>query len=223
MGSTLQNVIVWGASGHALVVADILRLMGNYEILGYLDDVSPQRKGESFGGASIVGGRSELEGLIRRGVNRLALGVGDCEVRLKLAALAVESGFTLVTAMHPSAIVAPSARVGAGSVLCAGSVVNPEARLGIAVIVNTCASVDHECVIGDGVHLSPGTHLAGNVTVGRGTTVGIGSVARDGIRIGEGCVIGAGAVIVGDLPDHVVAYGVPARAVRSTHDRNERV
>jgi UDP-N-acetylbacillosamine N-acetyltransferase len=223
MRSTLENVIVWGASGHALVVADILRLMGTYDVLGYLDDVSPHRKGESFGGASVIGGRAELQELIKSGVKSLALGVGDCETRLKLAAIAVEYGCNLITAMHPSAIVSPTARIGAGSVLCAGSVVNPGARLGIAVIVNTCASVDHECVIGDGVHLSPGTHLAGGVTVGRGTTVGIGSVARDGIRIGKGCIVGAGAVIVSDLPDHVVAYGVPARVIRTTDNSTKKV
>lgn len=223
MGSILEKVIVWGASGHALVVADILRLMGNYVVVGYVDSVSPHRKGESFGGAIIVGGQEELEELARSGVNKLALGIGDCKARLKIADIALKSGFTLITAMHPTAIVAATAHIGAGSVLCAASVVNPTARLGVAVIVNTCASVDHDCVIGDGVHLSPGVHLAGRVTVGRGTTVGIGSVARDGIRIGEGCIIGAGAVIVSDLPDHVVAYGVPARVISTTHSRTQEV
>ena len=97
--------------------------------------------------------------------------------------------------IHPAAIVAKSARIGAGSVLCAGSVVNPGVEMGRAVIVNTCASVDHECVSVDGVHLSPGCHLAGKVSIGRGTALGTGSVARDGVRIGARSVIGAGSVI----------------------------
>ena len=79
MAPTLEKVIVWGASGHALVVADILRLMGDFAIVGYLDSVSPHREGESFGGAVITGGQEELEELIRSGVSNLALGVGDCE------------------------------------------------------------------------------------------------------------------------------------------------
>lgn len=212
----MDKVVVWGASGHALVVADILRLMGNYVIVGYLDSVSPHRRGESFGGANVLGGREHLEDLKRSGVNNLALGVGDCKARLELANVAMNLGFTLITAVHPSATVSSSVGVGAGSVLCAGSVVNPEAKLGLAVIVNTCASVDHECVIGDGVHISPGAHLAGKVTVGRETTLGIGSVARDGINIGERCIIGAGSVIVSDLPAGIMAYGVPARVIRKT-------
>jgi UDP-N-acetylbacillosamine N-acetyltransferase len=214
----LEKVVIWGASGHALVVADILRLMGNYAIVGYLDDINLDRIGESFGGGIILGGGEMLQDILNDGVSNLALGVGDCKARMQLAHVAVKTGFNLATAIHPSSIVASSAQIGAGSVLCAGSIVNPEARIGRAVIVNTSASIDHECVIEDGVHLSPGVHLAGNVVVGMGTAVGVGSVARDGIHIGERCVIGAGAVIVSDLPADVLAYGVPAKVMGKTEN-----
>jgi acetyltransferase-like isoleucine patch superfamily enzyme len=36
-----------------------------------------------------------------------------------------------------------------------------------------------------------------------------------GVTIGDGCVVGAGAVVTGDLPAHSIAFGVPARVVRS--------
>ncbi len=210
----MDKVVIWGASGHALVVADIIRLMGGYQVEGYLDSVNPQRAGEPFGGGMILGGEEQLPELRAAGVGLIALGVGDCAARLALAEVAVHAGFDLLSAIHPTATIAAGVRIGTGSVLCAGSVVNPGATLGKVTIVNTCASVDHECLIGDGVHLSPGVHLAGRVAVGEGTAVGVGAVARDGISVGKGCIIGAGAVIVSDLPDNVLAYGVPARAVR---------
>ena len=219
----MEKAVIWGASGHALVVADILRLMENYAIVGYLDSINPHRSGELFGGASILGGQEKLEGLKSAGINYLALGVGDCKARLELANIAMAAGFSLITAVHPSAIVASSAHLGPGSVVCAGSVVNPEASLGLAVIVNTCASVDHECVLADGVHLSPGVHLAGRVTVGRGAVLGVGSVVRDGISVGEGCIIGAGAVVVSDLPADIMAYGVPARVIRKIDNWTQAV
>lgn len=209
----MDRVVIWGASGHALVVADILRLSGTYSLAGYLDSIQPRRRGEPFGDSVVLGGREQLQALRDSGVDYLALGVGDCRARLEIADVAVGAGFRLATAIHPSAVIAGNASVGEGSVLCAGSVVNPVARLGRAVIVNTGASVDHECVIGDGAHISPGVHLAGRVTVGMGTFVGVGSVARDGVSIGERCIIGAGAVVVNDIPGDVVAYGVPARVV----------
>jgi acetyltransferase-like isoleucine patch superfamily enzyme len=45
--------------------------------------------------------------------------------------------------------------------------------------------------------------------------VGIGAVVRHGVRIGEWSVIGAGAVVLEDVPELVVAWGVPSRVVRA--------
>ena len=76
------------------------------------------------------------------------------------------------------------------------------------------SSVDHECVIGDGVHIAPGAHLAAGVTVERGSWVGIGSVVKGGVHIGSDVMIGAGSVVLHDISDGALAYGVPARVVR---------
>jgi acetyltransferase-like isoleucine patch superfamily enzyme len=45
--------------------------------------------------------------------------------------------------------------------------------------------------------------------------MGIGSVALPGVRIGSWTTVGAGAVVVGDLPEHSVAIGIPARVRES--------
>ena len=214
MGSTTKKAVIWGASGHALVVADILRLQGEFSIAGYLDNLNPERCNEVFGGSTVLGGQEQLAILRNQGISHLGLGVGHCEARLELADIALAHGFELITATHPNAVVAASASIGAGSVLCAGSVVNPETTLGLGVIINTCASVDHECVIADGVHICPGAHLASRVTVGRGTCLGIGSAVKDRVTIGEECLVGAGSVVLKDLPAGVMAYGVPAQIIR---------
>ena len=54
--------MIWGASGHARVVADIVRLNGAYTIAGFLDDVAPERAGETFEGSSILGRRDKRIG-----------------------------------------------------------------------------------------------------------------------------------------------------------------
>lgn len=210
----LPELIVWGAGGHARVVADIVRCAGRYAILGFIDDLQPRRAGETFDGAPILGGRDALAE--HRGAH-VIVAFGNCPARLDAAQFAVGHGLQLAKAIHPSAVIAASARIGAGTVVAANAVVNPGAIIGENVIVNTAASVDHDCAIGDGAHLCPGVRLAGNVRVGEATWIGIGASVVDGVTIGRGARIGAGAVVVGDLPDGVVAYGVPARVVR----RNE--
>ena len=69
--------------------------------------------------------------------------------------------------------------------------------------------------------IAPGATLGGNVRVGGGSAISLGVGVIHGITIGEDTVIGAGAVVVRDMPPGVVAYGVPARVIR-TRARGER-
>ena len=209
------KVVVWGAAGHARVVADIIRTAATYEIAGFIDDLHPERAGTTFEDAPILGGRDQLARYRAAGVTHLIVAFGDCGARLEASSFATANGFTLAIAIHPSAVIARTARIGAGTVVAANAVVNPGATIGLSVIVNTSASVDHDCVIGDGAHISPGAHLAGGVRVGDASWIGVGVSVADGITIGSRTIIGAGAVVVGDIPDGVVAYGVPARVIRS--------
>lgn len=210
----MTRLVIWGASGHALVVADIIRQMGNYEIAGFLDNVNLDRHNTPLCGSRILGGIEQLDPLLQSGLAHLIVGIGDCRARVQAAALARRNGFTLATAIHPRATIAADALIGEGTVVAAGAVVNPGARIGANVIVNTSAGIDHQCAIADGAHIGPGAHLGGRVTVGEGTWVGIGAVLRDKITIGRGSIIGAGAVVLKDIPPGVVAYGVPARVIR---------
>ncbi|HET8646657.1 MAG TPA: acyltransferase [Vicinamibacteria bacterium] len=52
------------------------------------------------------------------------------------------------------------------------------------------------------------------ITLGDNVWLGTGAKVLDGVTVGRDVVVGAGAVVTEDLPDGVVAVGVPARAVR---------
>jgi acetyltransferase-like isoleucine patch superfamily enzyme len=52
------------------------------------------------------------------------------------------------------------------------------------------------------------------VRIGSGSWLGHGALILGGANIGEHVAVGAGAVVTGDLPDHSVAVGNPARVIR---------
>jgi acetyltransferase-like isoleucine patch superfamily enzyme len=52
------------------------------------------------------------------------------------------------------------------------------------------------------------------VTIGSGSWIGHGAVILPGARIGRNVVVAAGAVVRGEVEDHAVVAGSPARVVR---------
>ena len=219
MISGKENLIIWGGSGHALVVADIIRLAGNYEIVAFVDNVNSGLP-RTFQGLPVLQDIDQLKVLRQEGTAACILAFGHCNARLKLAAIVQALGFELARAIHPKALLGEDVSIGPGSVIVGGAVINPGSRVGENVIVNTSASVDHECIIDAGAHISPGAHLGGRVQIGRATWVGIGATIKDRVRIGANCIVGAGAVVLTDVPDNCVVVGVPAKVIRNV-ERNE--
>lgn len=208
----MRKLLIWGASGHARVVAEIARLDSQFEVVGFIDNTAAAA--ERFLDTRVYHDLDELETLRDQGVTDMIIAVGDCRARMRLAGKAAAAGFTLKSAVHPRAIVSSEACIGAGTVIAAGAVVNPGCSIGANVIVNTGATVDHDSLIADGVHIGPGAHLGGWVTVGEATWLGIGTIVSDRITIGRNSVVGAGAVVVSDIPDLVTAWGLPAKPMK---------
>lgn len=203
-------IIIWGASGHARAVTEVA-IQLDVPIACYMDDAG---RLDTFDGKPVIHDDQTLRNQLTTGVTRIVIAVGDCTARLKLAQRAISLGFTLTTLVHPRATVASSASLGGGTVVMAGGVVGANATVGDNVIINTGATLDHDCRVGEGVHLAPGVHVAGSVTIGRRTMLGVGSSVIEHIHIGSDVLLGAGSVVIRDIPDHVVAFGVPARVIR---------
>ena len=54
----------------------------------------------------------------------------------------------------------------------------------------------------------------GSVVLKKGCRVGANSAVMPGVTIGENTVVGAHSLVTKDLPANVIAFGVPAKAVR---------
>ena len=205
-----------GAGGHARVVLEILELSGGYEVRGLLD-TDRDLIGHTVHHIPVVANDSMIETLAADGVRHFFVGVGsvgDCGPRKRLYERAVAAGLQPVDAIHPRAVISPTARIGRGATIMAEAVVNSYAILSENVIVNTAAVVEHDCVIHRHVHIASRAVLASGVRVGEAAHIGAGAVIRQGITIGEGAVVGAGAVVVKDVPPRVTVVGVPARELR---------
>lgn len=199
-----RALYIYGQSGHGKVLADIARACG-YTQIEFIDDDSAKTGVLRFGAALHVN-------------IPVALGIGDNASRAQVAHKLTQSGFRLVTLIHPSAILSPSAHIGSGSVVMALCVVNADARIGEGCILNSGCVIEHDCTLGDFVHVSPKAALAGGVTVGEGAHIGIGSSVIQGVSIGAHSIIAAGSAVTCNIRAHVMAAGSPARIKKELYE-----
>jgi sugar O-acyltransferase (sialic acid O-acetyltransferase NeuD family) len=204
----MRSVWVFGSGGHAKTVIDTLRAMGDWDITGLLDD-DRGRWGMEIMGIPVRGNISE-ESIARFGIERAVVAIGSNTARARTANRFAHL-VSWVNAVHPRAYLASGVHLGAGSVVFAGTVVQPDTTIGDHVILNTMCGVSHDSVIGDFAHVGPGVHLAGNAKIGEGAFLGVGSCVLPGRAVGAWATIGAGGVVVTDVPERVIAKGVPAR------------
>lgn len=210
-----MNIVVIGSSGHAKCVVDSIELAGRFRIVGLVDDY--RSAGERTGAYVVLGTISELPKLAQ--VHQLTgfiVAIGDnfarAAVTSKVQLLCPE--LDLVSAIHPSAVIARGAVIGAGTVILAAAVIAPECRIGIGCIVNTAASIDHDSSMQDFSSLAPRAVTGGNCQIGTFSAIGIGAVLSHRICIGAHCVIGAGAVVLRAVESFSVCYGCPAQHIR---------
>ncbi len=215
MTTTLKAIGI-GAGGHARVVLDILRLVGAVEVVGLLD---PRRIGEQVAGVPVIGDESKLADLRAQGVAHGFVGVGgntDTAVRQRLFDLLIAHDFSVVSAIHPAAVIAASATLGDGVTVMAGAIVNPAAAVGHNVTLNTACVVEHDCAIAHHAFIGPGAVLAGGVHVGQATFIGAGAVVLPGVHVGDRAIVAAGAVVTQQVAAGSLVVGVPARSRASS-------
>lgn len=215
---SVQSYILWGSSGHAKVLASLIKGYGG-RVIALVDnnpDIAPSLKGVTLY-IGLEGFNCWLEG--EKEVDRIcgiaAIGGSRGNDRLSIHNLFRSQGLLIQSLIHPSASVCVTASIGQGSQILAQAIISSDTTIGEACIINHRASADHECILGDGVHLAPSSTLCGCVTIGNNVMVGAGAVILPRLRIGNNTIVGAGAIVTRDLPNDVVAVGNPARIIKS--------
>ncbi|HEU4894635.1 MAG TPA: acetyltransferase, partial [Acidimicrobiia bacterium] len=197
-----RSVVVYGSGGHGKTLIELIRAVGDLEVVGVIDDAAAA--GSEVLGVSVIGSRDDLRRIRADGVAlavNAAGGITNMSSRVDVTTMLARAGFDLPVLVHPTAFVEASAVITDGAQILAHSYVGSAARVGGSVIVNTGAVVSHDCVLGDHVNLSPGCVLAGNVTVGPRTLLGMGVTTYLGIAVGSDVRVGNGAILNVDVPD----------------------
>ena len=141
--------------------------------------------------------------------------VGNNDARQRLVAQAGSLGWKAAVLVHPSALIADTASVLAGSYVGPGSIVSNNAKVGRHVIVNMHVSVGHDVVVGDYCQLSPGSRISGFCRIEDLASLGSNAVLMPGTQVGRGALVGACSLAHGEVAAGTTVCGVPARIIRA--------
>lgn len=210
MSEAVKDLLIMAPRPYALEVVDVVNGCAGWRAAGFIENQDRAKAGGELGGLPIYW-VDELEDLTS---SHWALCSLATTKRDGFVDQVAEAGMRFATVIHDSAYVADSVEVGAGTRIGVGTIVAANTSLGAQVSLNRRVTVGHDTVVGDYSTLQPCCNVAGHCDIGAKTYVGMSAVVLDGIQVGKGCVIGAGAVVTRDLPDHVLALGIPARIVK---------
>jgi sugar O-acyltransferase (sialic acid O-acetyltransferase NeuD family) len=211
-----RRIVIVGAGSQGAIVADILQCAreagASDEVIGFVDDTESLHR-ETILGLPVLGPIDSLSAIEH---DAIVVAIGDNTGRRTMTERLVARGEKLATAIHPFTSIAPSATIGEGTMISAGALLLPRCSVGRGTLLNTKASVDHDSILGDYAHVSAGGTVGANVRIGDETLIALGASVASERTVGARTIIGAGAVVVRDIPDDVIAFGVPARV---TSDR----
>ena len=125
-----KRLMIVGAGAHARVLVDLAQQLPGWDLAGLLDDDFAKADRDVFG-VPVLGRTNHLvEIAAAKLAGFAAIAFGDNALRRRFFEFAREAGLELATLVHPSAIISPHARLGAGVVVLAGVIVNAGAVIG---------------------------------------------------------------------------------------------
>ena len=207
-----KMVAIYGAGGHAREVAWLLETLPEYEVVEYVEDDSKDNR--VVNGKPVVSWNAFSHTRAPQEI-LVAVAIGSPSIREKIAAKCSHAGYSFATLVHRSVEMSSLVELGAGSIVCCGSILTVNIQIEQHVHINLDCTISHDVKIGEFSTLAPSVHRSGNVHVGRRVYIGTGASVINGtsekpLVLGDGTVIGAGACITGNTEPNSLYAGVPA-------------
>lgn len=205
-----NRLLIAGAGGFGRELHDWVqssqRFMQEYDIgsIAYINDIEPEKAPH----APIIG---SIRDFTPEPGDLVLIAIGSGEGRRSVAEALEGRGARFPVFVHDSVILAPSAQLGEGTVICPNTVVAADTEFGRHVQVNLTCTIGHDSQLGDYATLSPLCALSGWSRVGAGAFLGTGASTLPHAAVGDGASVGAGAVVVKDVPNGVTVVGIPAK------------
>lgn len=210
----MLDIVIVGAGGFGREVyhwARALLVSPNYRFKGFIDDNPdlneiPEISSQILG--AIRSGEDQYE---IRSTDRFIYAIGNIDNKKTIITELQNRGAKFLTLVHPTAVVADTATIGEGVVICPFALVSDQAIISDFVMINFYASCAHDTQVGKYTILSPYATLNGYVELEDEVFLGTHSTVVASRKIGYRTKISANSVAMTNVPPRSIVVGVPGK------------
>ncbi|MBF0343338.1 MAG: NeuD/PglB/VioB family sugar acetyltransferase [Nitrospirae bacterium] len=202
-----KGVLIIGLGSQSKYIIEIFRLNG-VKIIGLIALPFETYAQEEVYGVRVLGSLNDFKNIyLENNSPYLMLACSKNKIKEELVKDLSSYFPDYANAVHPSAVIATTARLGKGVIVNPNAVIQPYVSIGDHVMIHAGVIVEHDCVISDFVNLAPRVALTGYVRVGKGSTIYTGAVVSPGLTIGEYSRVSAGSVVMSSIGDNITFKG----------------
>ena len=215
----MRKLVIAGGDGIGLIAADIARINGSHEIIGFLND--RKNVGDKIGRFKtydVVGTVGDCQQLLTDpDVDIFIAYVGITDEKktfeqIQNLQIPMDRRPTLI---HPTAYFnEETSKIGVGVLMAPYSQLSPDVELEDSAILLANSFVGHNSTVGQHTHIATNAVVGGYVQIGKFCHIGSNSTIRENVKIGDFVVVGAGSVVLSQCGDSKIYAGNPARQIR---------
>lgn len=210
----MRDLIILGAGGYARETMALINRIHKYRIINFYDETIAEGFNITVHSIPVIKSLEKFRKLPPSNRPALISAVGNPTLKKRWAEEFTDD-FEFITVIDPDARIGPNIKIGVGSIITSGCILTVDVVIGNHVNINLNCTIGHDSVIGDFCDLAPACNISGNVTIKEGVSLGTGAIVIPKKIINAWSVVGAGAVVVSDIPEKVVAVGVPAKIIKT--------
>ena len=212
-----NKFILWGGTGQAKVIADILYQQG----ISIHHIFDKEKIDSPLSNVPISFGFDGLNKFINQ-LNSLCLDPSDFNFvvsiggsrghdREQLSMRLCSHGFLPTSVIHPSAVISEFSFLSSSLQVLANVHVASHTYVGEGTILNSCVNLEHDSSVGRFCHIGPSAVVTGQVTISDYVFIGANATILPNLTIGKGAIVGAGSVVTKNVPAGATVVGNPAR------------
>lgn len=216
METRAKSIVIVGAGGLGKEILEILRYQNKiyqtWNIVGFADE-DEELCGAVINDCPVLGGLDYFREHIDENIGYVCA-ISVCEAKKRVVEKLREMGAKCHNVIHPPSVLSELIELGEGVVVFPGAILTVNIKIGDHVLIHTNVGIGHDTVIGNYCTINPSAQIAGENHLGEGVYIGIGAISVPSISIGGWTTVGAGGVVLSDLPERVVAVGMPVRVIK---------